>query len=490
MQQISVQEKNLEHAIFQFIFPFSFKSGIEQTMFPFLKENHFKPFRLDHMENEKAYYGGVQVSHRDLEAYFLAFTNRILFPHSEYQKGFQRYSKSLNFSGYLKTEFVSIPFQINSIDVTLCPFELGFLTIRTEVKNGINLSLSQALEFGRNFRVLEPISDRDQKTQIEYENKIWESIGSFVFGYLFQGLEDFIERKVKEEAYFESFPFFEEERMYVHSLLSVKNNEAVDIVDVYRAGSLSGLDLNGNVYVSANNLSYIQDYLKQHTYERWAPDTYFVIDEHIFTCITNVSGSKFVQLAGQMYGKFYYGLVLNLYHKIVLLKLAHSHAVLDTERDIDEMEKLIYSINSFSANFFSLQLVTESHSQEVFFHIRKVFNIELLYKNAKESLYSLFKYQENVTAKKNSLLLLVLTLYSVIGQMFGMSIVTTDFAGTIKWSRIWNYNPVESFAFIVATSGVIISLVLGYQRLHNWRSDRKNRKKWIDETILSSVKKK
>jgi hypothetical protein len=350
--------------------------------------------------------------------------------------------------------------------------------------------MSHALEFGSLFRVLEPITEREEKIKIKFEGKIFNSIESFVFDHLFNGLTNFFERKTKKEAHFETFPFFEDERMYVQSLLSVKNNEEIETVDVYRAGSLSGLDSNGELYVSANNHSYIQDYLEQHSYNRWAPDTHFVIDEHIFTCITNENGPKLSELASKIYGKFYYGLILNLFHKVVLLKLAHAHAVLDTERDIMEMEKLIFSINSFTANFFSLELVTESRSQEIFFQIRKTLNVELLYKNAKEALYSLYKYQENISAKKTNLLLLVLTLYSVIGQMFGMSIVTGDFAGRIKWGHITNYNPIEYFALFVAASGIIISLVLGYQRFNDWISFRKNRKTWIKETVLSSTKKK
>ncbi|MDP4106772.1 MAG: hypothetical protein Q8935_17700 [Bacillota bacterium] len=487
MQKLEITEKNLEIAVFQFIFPFSLKNGIEQNMFPFLKQNDFKPFRLDHIEDEHAFYGDFHVSHRNLEAYFLSFTNRILFPHSEDQKGFQRFSKRLNLEGCLKNDYVSVPFKVNSIDVTLCPFELGLLTIRTELTE---LLMSHALEFGSLFRVLEPITSREEKVKIECGGKIFTSIESFVFDYLFDGLTNFFERKTKKEAYFESFPFFEDERMYVQSLLSVKSDETFDKVDVYRAGSLSGLDANGELYVSANNLEYIQDYLDHHSYNRWAPRTHFVIDEHIFTCITNENVPILTELANNIYGKFYYGLLLNLFHKVVLLKLAHAHAVMDTDRDIKEMEKLIFSINSFTANFFSLELVTESRSQEIFFQIRKTFNIEQLYKNAKEALYSLYKYQENVTAKKNSLLLLILTLYSVIGQMFGMSIVTGDFAGSIRWGNIMNYNMIELFALFVASSGIIISLVLGVKRFYDWISFIKNRKTWIEETILSSVKKK
>jgi hypothetical protein len=152
------------------------------------------------------------------------------------------------------------------------------------------------------------------------------------------------------------------------------------------------------------------------------------------------------------------------------------------------MEKLIYSINSFTANYFSLELISQSPSREVFFLLREKFNIELMYKEAKQTLYSLFKYQENVNAKRESLLLLLLTLYSVIGQMFGMSLVTGDFIGKIKWGHVLKYNPVEYFALIVAASGIIISIVLGIKNIRDWLLDRRVRKKWVRQTVMSSTK--
>lgn len=485
MERINIQEKNLQAAIFQFIFPFSFKNGWEQRILPFLKQEHFKHFRLDLLEDEEAYYGKFHVSHRDMEAYFLSFTNRILFPSSEDQKGLHRYSKALNKKGILRTDLVAIPFLIHSIDITLCPYELGFMTIRTEVCEAGSMPLSYVLEFADRFRVLEPRSERDRKTKIECDGKRFDELEVFIFDFLFHGLTEFFEKKIKKESYFETFPFFEDEKMYVQSLLALKENEAIDLADVYRAGSLSGLTFDGKPYVSANNLAYIQEYLKGNCYYRWAPDTYFVTEEHIFICITNENSIH--KLASKVYGEFYYGVVLNLFHKMVLLKLAHHYAVLDIERDTEEMEKLIYSINTFTAHFFSLDLVTQSKNQEIFFHLRKTFNIDILYKNAKQTLSSLFKYQENVNSKKESLLLLILTLYSVTGQMFGMTLVTGDFIGKIQWNHIMNYNPVENLAFFTAISGMIISFILGIQGVYQWIIDRRNRKNWMKQTIFSSI---
>ncbi|EOP42138.1 hypothetical protein ACFVV6_07375 [Bacillus mycoides] len=482
----TIEEKDVITAIFQFIFPFSFKTGYEQNMFPFLQKNDFRPFRLDHLEDENTYYGKFQVSHQNMEAYYLSFTNKILFPHSEHQKGLQRYSKDLNLNGHLTTNLISVPFKIHSIDVTLCPYELGFLTIRTEIKTAPNMTLSEAIEFAARFRVLETKSDTTETICIECDGKKYSQVEKLIFGDLFHGLTDFFENKRLRSSYFQTFPFFEDQRMYVQTLLSINKESDLHIIDVYRASSLSGLSDDGKPYISANNVPYIHDYLTKHSYQRWAPNRYFIMEEHIFTCITNEGEQAVTKLASQMYGEFYYALLLNLFHKVVLLKMANAYAELNIEQDTNEIEKLIYSINSFTANYFSLELVSQSQSEDIFFRLRKLFNIEVLYTNAKQNLDSLFKYQENVASKKDSLLLLILTLYSVVGQMLGFTMI--DLLRNTDSNKI--SSPFEFFALLIAISGIVISLILGIQSLYQWSVQHKRRKAWVKQTVLSAVKEK
>ncbi|AIW85769.1 hypothetical protein [Bacillus mycoides] len=482
----TIEEKDVTTAIFQFIFPFSFKTGYEQNMFPFLQKNDFRPFRLDHLEDENTYYGKFQVSHQNMEAYYLSFTNKILFPHSEHQKGLQRYSKDLNLNGHLTTNLISVPFKIHSIDVTLCPYELGFLTIRTEIKTAPNMTLSEAIEFAARFRVLETKSDTTETICIECDGKKYSQVEKLIFGDLFHGLTDFFENKRLRSSYFQTFPFFEDQRMYVQTLLSINKESDLHIIDVYRTSSLSGLSDDGKPYISANNVPYIHDYLTKHSYQRWAPNRYFIMEEHIFTCITNEGEQAVTKLASQMYGEFYYALLLNLFHKVVLLKMANAYAELNIEQDTNEIEKLIYSINSFTANYFSLELVSQSQSEDIFFRLRKLFNIEVLYTNAKQNLDSLFKYQENVASKKDSLLLLILTLYSVVGQMLGFTMI--DLLRNTDSNKI--SSPFEFFALLIAISGIVISLILGAQGLYQWAIQHKRRKAWVKQTVLSAVKEK
>ena len=76
-----------------------------------------------------------------------------------------------NLTGHLTTNLISIPFKIHSIDVTLCPYELGFLTIRTEVNTAPNMTLSEAIEFIARFRVLETKNDTNETICIECNGK-------------------------------------------------------------------------------------------------------------------------------------------------------------------------------------------------------------------------------------------------------------------------------------------------------------------------------
>ncbi|NRD79483.1 hypothetical protein HPT25_19150 [Bacillus sp. BRMEA1] len=488
MQQMKVREKSVDVALFQFILPFSFKAGTEKDIIPILLKDDYKHFQLKHEEDENRYYGQFCVSHQDMRSYFLPFTNKILFPSSEYEKGIQRYSKALNIHGVLMTDLIKIPFQILSIDINLCPYELGFLTIRTELMNSDDLTISNATEFAARFRVLEPKNKRDLQTEIECDGKIFKQVSHFVLDHLYQSVMKYFTLKDPNKAHFKPFPFFEDARMYVQSFISIKETSSYDLVDVYRGVGLCGLSNEGKPYVSANNLPYITDYLQKHSYHRWEPNTFFTMEEHSFICMTNENSEKVTQLISQVYGEFYYALLLNLFHKIVLLKIAHSFADLNIDRDEKEMERLIYAINSFTANYFFSEIASQSQGRDIYNHLRRIFNIELLYNDAKQTLYSLFKYQENANTKKDSLLLLILTLYSVIGQMFGMSVVIGDFAGKINWRHILNYNPLEYFALFVAMSGVIVSLILGFRNIYQWSTERQERKKWVEQTVLSSTK--
>ncbi|MES9706240.1 hypothetical protein ABWK26_25945, partial [Bacillus toyonensis] len=103
-----------------------------------------------------------------------------------------------------------------------------------------------------------------------------------------------------------------------------------------------------------------------------------------------------------------------------------------------------------------------------------------------QNLDSLFKYQENVAAKKDSLLLLILTLYSVVGQMLGFTMI--DLLRNTDSNKI--SSPLEFFALLIAISGIVISFILGAQSLYQWGIQHRRRQAWVKQTVLSAVKEK
>ncbi|MFJ7727664.1 hypothetical protein ACIQXV_16050 [Neobacillus sp. NPDC097160] len=474
MEPIDFKEKQVTTALFQFIFPFSLKIDTTHNLFRYLHEQNFTFYQLNDKQKETAYYGRYQVSHRKMKSFFLPFTNNFLFPPSQQQKGFQRFTKQLDINGLLKAKHGITPFQIHSLDLFICPYNLGFITIRTEISN---MPFSQAIEFADCFRML---GQQTPAPRIEYGGEAYLHVKDFLYDCLFPGLPGFFDHT--------STSFLDTKKMYVQSLLTLNEGETIDRVDVYRSGTLCGINDAGNPYVNANNLDYISNYLKDHSWNRWAPTTYSIFSEECFSCMTNEHHDEFRLLAQQFYGQFYYAVLLNLFHKHVLLKIAADYSALNLDQDKKEIDHLIYTINSFTSNYFFSVNPVQTEGQELFTHIRKSFVIDNLYTNTKDILFSLFKYEENTGKKRDTLLLLVLTLYTVICGIFSMNLFTHDLEGKIHWSHFKSYNPFEYFAVFIVFSGIIVVIFLWIQSLYQAIQDRKKRKKWVQESVLSEKK--
>ncbi|MEH7336403.1 hypothetical protein V7161_27645 [Neobacillus drentensis] len=437
-----IKEKQVSQAFFQFILPFSWKAATIRNFILFLQKNQFTPYRLHELHNESTYYGGYQVSHSEMKAFFHPLTSQILFPSSGYEKGFQRYTKVINVESLLNIDHLKVPFQIHSIDLIICPYELGFITVRTEIKD---TSLSNAIDFANHFN------------RKDYED-------------LLPDLGPFIDLDSPP-------PFLEPDKMHIQSLLHLANEESIDEIDVFRSVTLCGED--------AGNHEYIHNYVKDHSYSRWAPNTFICVNEHCFTCITNSSTQKLMAEAKNFYGENYYLQLINLFNKLVFVKIAHNYSTIHIEKDYNEIEKLIYFINSFSSNFFFIEYPAKPDGQELFRLFRRAYDIDSLYLNTKETLFSLFKYEENSVTKKDSMLLLVLTLYTVICGIFSMNLFTKDLEGKIHWSHFKSYNPFEYFAVFIVFSGIIVVGILGFQSLYQVIQERKNKKQWDEQAVIS-----
>jgi hypothetical protein len=349
---------------------------------------------------------------------------------------------------------------------------LGFITIRTELK-GKTLNYSLALEFAKRFRVLQNITEQDDRSFVHHNNLNYNEVEDFIFEILVPNTLEFLDKDSLKESYFGKLPFFVDERMYVECFYSMKEGTEITLVDLYRASRMDGFDEEGNPFIGAANMDYIQKYCTMHAYNRWGPNTYFITDENAFCCITNQPHPISVKIANKMYGEYYYALLINLFHKIVLLKFSNQYSHVQLELNQDKIEELIRSITTFSAKYYFIEVVSQSQGKEIFIQLRKLYGNDELFVQVKQTLDDLFKYQSNYTNKRSSYLLRILTIYTVISGIFGMNQVIENLKGPIDWSKMRQYSPFEYLALVVTISGIIVSLGLAVNTV--WQLIKKRR---------------
>jgi hypothetical protein len=476
-------EPLLHTALLQFIFPFSIKAGQDKKLIERLQQDGFTRFFLDNKELENAYYGeGYCVSHEKMERSYLPFAAHVLFPREKDCDSFRRFSRVNNLQCRLEMPFQSVDFRVLSTDVFLCPFELGFLTVRVALEEE-NLPFSTALEFADRFRTLEDVSYQDKQTYIHCHDKTFKQAEDFVFKNLVAGLKPFLDPAEINGAYFETLPFFVDERMLVQAFYGFNREEEGDEISTllrYRASQLDGLNMDGKPYTSASDSEYIEQYTREHCYNRWGPDTYYMTNEQTFCCLSRAEPDIAIQLINQMYGEYYYGLLLSIFHKIVLLKLANLHSRLRINHDYDEIENLIFLINKFSAKFYFLELISQSQGREIFFQLRKVYGNDALFDEVKMTLTDLFQYQDKFQSKRRDTLLMVLTVFTVVSGIYGMNQVIEDLKGNIDWGKMLDYSAFEYLALFVTFTGILVSLGLTLKEL--WSGIRsRRRKRFYDE---------
>lgn len=476
MSKPVIEEKRLDAALFHFIFPFSLNKNCQDKLRKQLQCDGYQRFSLDHTEMENAYYGErYSVSHLNLERYYLPFTNTMLFPHKESEPGLHRYSKSMMLGGSLNSDFRQIEFIVQSVDVFLCPFDLGFVTARIELPCG-ELTFTDALEFAKRFRVLQNRNAQDEKTRWTSGEQQFDDVEDFMFDSLVPGMASFVDSEHMGETYFAKHPFFVDERMYVQGLIAFREEHDITKVDLYRAAQVDGVDLRNRPYVSSTNVSFIERYVNKHRFDRWGPNTYYMTDESSFICLTKENRDMTTQLANHMYGEYYYALLINLFHKIVLLKLSILYSKVRLDTNQDKIEELIRSITTFSAKYYFNEVVSQSQGKEIFIQLRKHFGNEELFGDVKHTLADLYKYQENFNSKRNNYLLLILTIYTVVSGIYGMNQVIEDLKGDIDWSKLLGYSVFEHLAFVLTLSGIFIALWLGMTTLIRlFKEQRKKR---------------
>ncbi|WP_159884692.1 hypothetical protein [Paenibacillus puerhi] len=475
MERTPIEEKRLNAALFQFIFPFSLSSDCQKNLERKLLDDGFTVFSLNELELEAAFYGEeYRVSHRRLERYFLPFAKAMIFPQNPNPQAFQRFSKRLDQDVRMTSAQLDWSFRVHAVDVISCPFDIGFLTMRVELQQPQTLSL--ALEFASLFRRLQSMEDEEKPVRLATDGYECTEVEHFIFQALVPMLHDFIDETDMDESVFERLPYFVDERMYVQMLLGGDEDERFTDADLYRAGRVDGLDEHGLPHISAVSPDYIDRFCREHVYDRWSPVTSYVIDETCFACLTNRDAEHLKQLAGHLYGEYYYGLLINLFHKIVLLKLSNRYSHVQLERDPEKIEALIRDITTFSAKNYFMEAISQTQGKEMYGRLREALSIQPQYEDVKRTLTDLFKYQENFSSRRSEYLLLILTIYSVISGIFGMNLVIEDLKGPVAFTRFSEYSLFQYFTLIITLSGICIALSLGINALirlaAEWRKTR------------------
>ncbi|WP_163099442.1 hypothetical protein [Peribacillus alkalitolerans] len=465
-----------EKTLFQFMFPFSLRNNGKGNFMEAMLEQGFHFFNLKDTNQEGKYYGEHSISHRSLEKYFLPNIEPILFPKSyKSREGFRRFSKEMDLDCNLSSEHLNTSFHIPSFDILICPFHIGIMNIRVELPSG--LSVTDALQFGDIFRVMEPIMKDEENMKIGCGEKIFSKMKDFIFETLCPLMVDYMEQHKENSPYFGSLPFFIDERMYVLGYLAVVPETEITKVDLFRIGQLNGYDREGNPVAGALNEKYINRYYDRNVYDRWADETYYVTSDYTFCCITKSDSEEMKnQLASQMYGQHFYALLLYFYYKIVLMKLTYEHSKIDIEKDQSSLEKIILMITEFSAKYFFPEVNSRTSGKEIFQIVKDVYQIEHLYEHVKKTLETLYQNQEKLAAKRNNYLLQILTTYTVISGIYGMNLVIKDWEGKIKWGKIPGYTLFEWISLIVALSGITVGTILGLSALTKWIKERKSNK--------------
>lgn len=461
----------------QFLSPFLLLEGEIETFVQALLKEGYRFFGLEKEEYQQQFYGDTKISHMALETYFMPNIEAILFPKSKHAiESIRRFSKPLNLDFTLQVNHYTVEATIESLDVFICPYHIGLVNLRIRLPE--NLSINEILTFSELFRYLVPTDNHNKEIAIDCEGKAYDHVKDFIFNYLLKPFHEYMDNHTPDyPTYYGSLPFYKDERMFVISYLKVDASHDLSETDLYRVGELNGYDAYGKEYLGATNPEYISNYYKQHVYDRWATDTYFVASDFHFACITKKEGELGERLLAEMYSVYYYTLLLLLYYKLVLLKLSHEHSQIEIEKDHAKVDLLTIMISDFSAKYYLPELSSNTSGREIASIIRKVFSIEKLYEDVNSTLSRLFQKQEKLEGKQINALLQILTIYTVISGIYGMNLVIDKLSGNIDWSSFMDFSVFEWLVVFVTLTGIVLSFIMGYYFLKRWIQERRSKKR-------------
>lgn len=480
VESVEIEILPINEAFMTYLFPFSFHEKERNKLMNQLKQHQFTFFSLDKKEIENAYYGeNIKIQHEELDQFFLPFVEDKLFPRSIDDRGFIRFSKSIAEAFRMEVKGDRFDFLINSVDILLCPFGIGLITIRTEMDEE-QKDLSNVLDFMNHFRVLEPKLDEEKGAEIYQNNRVFHTTNELVFDYLCKPLKSFVIQNEKLAGYYGSLPFFEDERMLSSAYIISETGHHITNEQLFRMGQLDGKDQHGKEFISSTNSSYINRFVEKHVHDRWAPNSYTITTEHTQTTITNKSRDEVIRSLNQFMSVHYYNLLLHYFYKIMLLRISFEYSEVKWGKDNDYIEELIEHISKFSSRYYFGEVSVRTEGKELSSQIKEVFHLDYLFGEVKQTLNELYSAQEKQTDKRHNMLLFMLTVFTVVSGIYGMNLVIEDWKGKTDWSKVSGYSFFEWISLITALTGITLSVVMlattGGKGLLNkyrkWKRDR------------------
>lgn len=469
MPAVQIKEINVLDADLQFMFPFQIITNGSKSLVNQLVSDGWEFFNLKNKQQEARFYGERQISNERMEKFFLPNIEPILYAKDiDEKKAFRRFSKAFNENAIFHSNYAEIEFKILSVDIIVCPFNVGMMTLRVVLPK--DLEYSQVLHFIDLFRQL----DVTEEMSITIANKNFIEVKDVIFSHLCSWLSHYLDDQ-ENSSYFGSLPYFIDERMQVFSFLSFAEDKVLDDVTLYRAGQIKGLNEEGEPYAGAQSMDYIKKFCQKHVYDRWGDESYYVISDYAFSCLTNAKFEKAKLLSERMYGENYYTLLLFFFYRLVLLKLSYEYSQVDVKDGKGDIDRLIVRITNFSARYYQMEVHSRSFGKEIFNQMKSLFGLEDLYQNVKETLDSLYQIHEKLIRKRHEYLLTILTVYTVISGIYGMNLVISDWKGKIDWSKLASYTLFEYISYVIAVSGIFIGLVLGLTTFYQWIKEKWNR---------------
>lgn len=475
-----IQPLTLKQAYMSFLFPFSFHEKERENLADHLRKNHFTFFSLNQKDLQSGFYGeGIEVKHEELDQYFLPFLERKIFPKRTDQQGFLRFSKKVNESFNMDVHDTSFSFLVNSIDVMICPFGIGLITIRTEMNKELE-ELCEVLDYMNHFRVLEPKLDEEKGATIRKGDREFNTTNEFVFSYLCPSLKAYIIHDDKRAGYFGSLPFFEDERMLSSGFFITDGEDPISGDHLFRMGQLDGKNPEGRPFMSSTNAEYIERYVQNHVHDRWAPDSYTVTSDHAQITVSNKSREQLARPLSQFMGTHHYNLLLHYFYKIMLLRMSFEYSEIQWEQDGDYVEELIELISKFSSRYYFGEVSARTEGKELTRTYRDTFHLNSLYEEVKQTLHELYRAQENQSNKRHNMLLFMLTVFTVVSGIYGMNLVIEDWKGKTDWSKVPGYSFFEWISLITALAGISLSAILLattggkglWKKFRKWKRDQ------------------